>query len=223
MQHIYVSFKFNIQIFNNTYEKMVVGNVTGKKHVHIPWGRLIKELFKKTCYLKHFNWRDPSKIRIAKTFKLIDHWRDRISRGREPLIWVKTSALFKDVQGGSRQARAIHPGGPVVQESSEENFDLPSSSDEEEEDECPDEGSNTGTGADADTGDESGEDQNQGSSSGSTAGSNASDGANYPDTPDEPEVPSGSDDRPYGQGQDVGSESMSSSDVNSQHPCEYCT
>jgi len=204
----------------------VIGYVTGKKHLHIPWGKLIKEplkWLKKRCYPKHFQWTDPSKIRIAETFKLIDHWRERISHGREPLIWVKTSTLFQDVQGGSRQARAIRLGGPVVQESSEENFDLPSSSDEEEDDEGPDEGSCSATDADPDTRDESGEDQDQGSSSASTAGSDAFDGANDPEAPDEPEVPSDSDGRPFGQSQGGHSDSMPSSEDNSQHPCEYCS
>src|SRR6266404_4653227 len=130
--HMPVSYKFIFEACDDY--KHVLGSVTGKQTLHIPWGKLVKEPSKwlmKRCYPKHFQWRDPSKIRIDETFQLIQHWRDRISRGRESLIWVKTSPLFKDLQGGSRLTRNSHQGSSVEQESSEENFDLSSSSDEE--------------------------------------------------------------------------------------------
>jgi len=158
-----VSYKFIFEACDDY--KHVLGSVTGKQTLHIPWGKLVKEPSKwlmKRCYPKHFQWRDPSKIRIDETFQLIQHWRDRISRGRESLIWVKTSPLFKDLQGGSRLTRNSHQGSSVEQESSEENFDLSSSSDEEgvtgEAQEVP----SSGSDADADTADESGEGQDKG-------------------------------------------------------------
>lgn len=176
MLHMPVSYKFIFEACDDY--KHVLGSVTGKQTLHIPWGKLVKEPSKwlmKRCYPKHFQWRDPSKIRIDETFQLIQHWRDRISRGRESLIWVKTSPLFKDLQGGSRLTRNFRQGSSVEQESSEENFELPSSSDEEgvtgEAQEVP----SSGSDADADTADESGEGQDKGASPASDSGGDSGD------------------------------------------------
>jgi hypothetical protein len=165
--------------------------VTGQKKLQIPWGKLAKEpskWLKKKSYPQDFQWRDPSKIKVDDLFTLIAHWRARVSRGRKTLVWVKSSPFFKGVQGTSRQARVFRQRSPVVRESSQEFFDIPSfsnvkeddespeeeeenespdeeeeneSPDEEEENESPEEGSNLGSDADVDTGEESGDDQDE--------------------------------------------------------------
>jgi len=203
----------------------VVGYVTGKKNLQIPWGKLIQEPTKwinKRCYPKHFQWRDPSKIRIDETFKLVDHWRERINKGREPLIWVKTSALFRNVQGMSRQAQASRHIPPVEQETSEENYDLPPSSDEEDEDIGLEEGSHSGTNADAETGDESGEDEGDVACSGTGASKDSSEDVDASDAPNEPEDTCDRDESHGVQEQVVGSGSTSSNEDISQNPCEHC-
>jgi hypothetical protein len=140
--------------------------VTGKKKLHIPWKAMAKEpskWVKKKSYPKDFKWDDPSHIRIEDAFELIAHWRKRVSRGKRPLAWVKTSPFFKGVQSELRRSQVIQQRGPVVRESSQEYIEIPSfanvreedeSADEEEEKQCTDEGSDLGTDADVDTGED---------------------------------------------------------------------
>jgi len=165
----------------------------GKMNVQIPWETLKQDPFKwikVSCYPKHFVWRDPSKIRIEDTFKLLAHWRKRISEGKKPLTWIKTCDLFKDVPGVVRPDRMPCLDPTVEQEPSEENYDL-NVSGVEEEDEEDDEGSadssSSGTDADAEIGQQSSEEEDSDASSGSDAEEDHSDGMNTSDTPDSAE------------------------------------
>jgi hypothetical protein len=200
----------------------VLAYVTGKKNVQIPWEQLKQDpskWIKVSCYPKHFIWKDPSKIRVEDTFKLLGHWRRRISQGKNPLIWITTCDLFKKVTGVVRHGRAIRPEHPVEQqESSEENYDLDcsgASGDEDEQDEGNAEGSNSATDADADTGEQSDEDEDSDAVSEDDAEEDGSDGTNASESPADPasDTPVESENQRLDSG---------SSGHPSQHPGEYC-
>jgi len=98
------------------------------------------------------------------------------------------------------QARTFRQDSPAQQESSEENFDLPSFGDEEEEqDEGPDQGSRIDTVVNTDASDEPDGGQDEGTSSDrddndDTADDDVPDDPDGPDDPDDLGAPDDSDD-----------------------------
>ena len=98
------------------------------------------------------------------------------------------------MQHRSAQARTFRQDSPAQQESSEENFDLPSFGDEEEEqDEGPDQGSRIDTVVNTDASDEPDGGQDEGTSSDRDDNDDTADD-DVPDDPDGPDGPDGPDD-----------------------------
>ena len=76
-----------------------------------------------------FEWKDPSKMRIAEACRLLEHWRGHIARGLPSLIWVPTSTLFEDQDDGRHFRQGLeHP----QDNSDEELFVLPQSNEIDE-------------------------------------------------------------------------------------------
>src|ERR1700675_2657114 len=80
------------------------------------------------CTPDGFEWKDPSKIRIAEVHRLLEHWRDRIDRGLQGLIWVPSCPLFQDK--ATTHGRRFRQAVDLPQDhSDEEVFILPQSDD----------------------------------------------------------------------------------------------
>jgi hypothetical protein len=64
---------------------------------------------------------------------LLDHWRDRIDRGQQGLIWVPTCALFNDEHNTPTHGRCFRQAIDLPQDDiDDEVFILPQSDDIEE-------------------------------------------------------------------------------------------
>ena len=82
------------------------------------------------CIPNGFEWKDPSKIQVGEIFHLLNHWRDWQDKGLDPLIWVLTCPLFQDVEDPSKHMQTLQQARvPQMEDSDEEVFVLPSSSD----------------------------------------------------------------------------------------------
>ncbi|KAI9438460.1 hypothetical protein BJY52DRAFT_1229805 [Lactarius psammicola] len=93
------------------------------------------------CVPDGFQWADPLKLHIGNVFDLLNHWRQRKQDHLEPLIWVSSCPLLKDVKQPSkhrqapkrRQGHDTDVGGPNDSSDSESSptssSDDPSSSD----------------------------------------------------------------------------------------------
>lgn len=91
------------------------------------------------CVPPGFEWKDPSKIKIADVFDLLNHWRDRQDHGLDPLIWLPTCPVLQGTEGFIRRGRNLRGRGARRQDDTdEEMFHLPSSGDMDEMDEVPD-------------------------------------------------------------------------------------
>ncbi|KAI9437877.1 hypothetical protein BJY52DRAFT_1229989 [Lactarius psammicola] len=114
------------------------------KKATIPWAKLSQDptsWIKPECVPDGFQWADPSKLRIGDVFDLLKHWRQRKQDHLEPLIWVSSCPLLKDVKQPSkhhqapkrRQGHDTNVGGPNdssdSESSSTSSSDDPSSSD----------------------------------------------------------------------------------------------
>ncbi|KAI9435908.1 hypothetical protein BJY52DRAFT_1230612 [Lactarius psammicola] len=123
---------------------VALGYVSGKKKATIPWAKLSQDptsWIKPECVPDGFQWADPSKLRIGDVFDLLNHWRQRKQDHLEPLIWVSSCPLLKDVEQPSKHRRApkqrqghdTDVGGPNDSSDSESSptssSDDPSSSD----------------------------------------------------------------------------------------------
>ncbi|KAI9445609.1 hypothetical protein BJY52DRAFT_1228832 [Lactarius psammicola] len=83
--------------------------VSGKKKATIPWAKLSQDpssWIKPECVSDGFQWADPSKLRIGDVFDLLNHWRQRKQDCLEPLIWVLSCPLLKDVEQPSKHRQA---------------------------------------------------------------------------------------------------------------------
>ncbi|KAI9442066.1 hypothetical protein BJY52DRAFT_1229197 [Lactarius psammicola] len=122
---------------------MQMGYVSGKKKATIPWAKLSQDptsWIKPECVPDGFQWADPSKLHIGNVFDLLKHWRQRKQDRLEPLIWVSSCPLLKDVEQPSkhhqapkhRQGHDTNVGGPNnssdSESSSTSSSDDPSSS-----------------------------------------------------------------------------------------------
>ena len=88
---------------------VALGYVSGKKKATIPWAKLSQDpssWIKPECVPDGFQWADPSKLRIGDVFDLLNHWRQRKQDHLEPLIWVSSCPLLKDVEQPSKHRRA---------------------------------------------------------------------------------------------------------------------
>ncbi|KAN0139064.1 hypothetical protein V8E53_003066 [Lactarius tabidus] len=73
------------------------GYTSGRKQARIRWSRLCKNppaWILEECYPEGFIWADPSKIRRAEVFRLLDHWRQREQDGLTALIWNPSCELL---------------------------------------------------------------------------------------------------------------------------------
>ena len=132
--HASVTFHLSIQIADTIDEDYTTGN----KNTIIPWGLLSRDpssWIDSECTPDGFEWKDPSKIRLAEAHRLLEHWRDRVAQGLAALIWVPSSPLFDDEgDAPNRGRRCRQPMDNLQDDSDGEVFVLPQS-DEIEEDE----------------------------------------------------------------------------------------
>jgi hypothetical protein len=127
--------QFIHRAISNIHEQ---GFITGKKRQVISWGLLAMEpssWIEKECTPDGFEWKDPSKIRIGEIHRLLDHWRDRIDRGLEGLIWVPSCPLFQDEDRAPAHGRRLRQAITLPQDNSDEEVFILPQSDEIEQDE----------------------------------------------------------------------------------------
>ncbi|KAI9444445.1 hypothetical protein BJY52DRAFT_1228837 [Lactarius psammicola] len=103
--------KYAKMCFRGDYGELIplLGYVSGKKKATISWAKLSQNppSWIKTEYVSDgFQWADPSKLHIGNVFKLLKHWRQRKQDCLEPLIWVSSCPLLKDVKQPSKHCQA---------------------------------------------------------------------------------------------------------------------
>src|ERR1700675_4466219 len=87
------------------------------------------------CTPDGFEWKDPSKIRIGEVHRLLEHWRDRIGRSLQGLVWVPSCPIFQDEDKAPSHGRRFRQALDLPQDDSDEEvFILPQSDDIEEDD-----------------------------------------------------------------------------------------
>ena len=57
------------------------------------------------CYPEGFSWVDPSKLRNAQVFQLLDHWRQREEDGLDPIVWNPQCKAFAGIETQQRRKR----------------------------------------------------------------------------------------------------------------------
>jgi hypothetical protein len=98
---------------DNLYQsyKCMLGFISGKPKVTIPWGRLCEDpslWIRPECFPTDFPWGDPSKIRVGDVFRLLEHWEQRREQHLKPLIWASTCPILADVD---RSSSSEHTSG----------------------------------------------------------------------------------------------------------------
>ncbi|KAH8982114.1 hypothetical protein EDB86DRAFT_3086427 [Lactarius hatsudake] len=89
----------------NTYE---LGFISGRKNATIPWSKLSRDpaaWIEEECFPVGFPWVDPSKLRLARVFQLLDHWRQRQKEGLIPLIWNPSCELLSNIDQPAHRVR----------------------------------------------------------------------------------------------------------------------
>ena len=115
--------------------------MSGKKKQIIPWGQFTSDPYSwisEECTPGNFPWKDPSHIKLADIFALLDHWRCRQDQGLNPIIWLPTCPILQSSARPIERGRTVRRQQARVQqqeESDEEVFQLPASDDVDEEDE----------------------------------------------------------------------------------------
>ena len=61
------------------------------------------------CYPEGFSWVDPSKLRNAQVFQLLDHWRQREEDGLDPIVWNPQCKAFAGIETRQRRKRSSSP------------------------------------------------------------------------------------------------------------------
>jgi hypothetical protein len=74
------------------------------------------------CYPSGFQWADPSKIRVAQVFQLLDHWRQREKAGLTPLIWNPECDLLANGEQRSERIRRLRQSNLSSDHDEEEDF-----------------------------------------------------------------------------------------------------
>jgi hypothetical protein len=75
------------------------------------------------CYPSGFQWADPSKIRVAQVFRLLDHWRQREKAGLTPLIWNPECDLLVNGEQWSGRIQRQRQSDSSSDRDEEEDFD----------------------------------------------------------------------------------------------------
>lgn len=86
-----------------------LGFISGKRKATIPWAKVTMDptaWIQEECYPPDFKWMDPSKVRLAQVFYLLDHWRQRKEDGLTPLIWNPSCELLTDMEKYSGDLRS---------------------------------------------------------------------------------------------------------------------
>jgi hypothetical protein len=85
------------------------------------------------CTPDGFEWKDPSKIKVGEIFRLLDHWRGRIDRGLQGLVWAPSCPLLQDEEHAPTHGGKLRRPIALPEEySDEEVFILPQSDDIEQ-------------------------------------------------------------------------------------------
>ncbi|KAN0128961.1 hypothetical protein V8E53_013223 [Lactarius tabidus] len=110
--------------------------ITGKKTPFISWGSLAvkpSSWVDAECTPDGFEWKDPSKIKVGEIFCLLDHWRGRIDRGLQGLVWAPSCPLLQDEEHAPTHGGKLRRPIALPEEySDEEVFILPQSDDIEQ-------------------------------------------------------------------------------------------
>lgn len=130
--------------------------MSGKKKQIIPWGQFTRDPYSwisEECAPGNFPWKDPSHIKLADLFALLDHWRCRQDQGLNPIIWLPTCPILQSTARPIGRGQTVRWQQARVQqqeESDEEVFQLPASDDVDEEDEENEMDDDLGERSDAD-------------------------------------------------------------------------
>ncbi|KAI9437857.1 hypothetical protein BJY52DRAFT_1230006 [Lactarius psammicola] len=90
-----------VQVVLQDYITTHIRYVSGKKKATIPWAKLSQD---PSSWIKP---EYPSKLRVGDVFDLLQHWRQRKQDHLEPLIWVSSCPLLKDVEQPSKHRQAL--------------------------------------------------------------------------------------------------------------------
>ena len=108
------------------YDIAILEYVSGKTNAKISWARVAASpstWIEPECTPEGFEWADPSKIRIANIFLLLQHWREQQRQRLAPLIWASTCPLLKDASS-STDERQEYQSHQSQDDSSTEDYNI---------------------------------------------------------------------------------------------------